>query len=506
MIDHADRHIWEFPWVRDLLILAAAAMVVFGAYAARSIVAPALLGLVLAYATNPLVKWMSIRWRIRRSSATALLMGAAAATGLIFLAWLLPLLTKQLLLLIRNTAAYVSWLAERTAPQWRPYLQLLRERVTALRQGTPATDAPNSAPVAGAAASGESEPATGVESDAEQTPAGGAAGGESEAETGGAEAGGADVDNSMAPKPETEAGVEALDEASETAGNASPRAELVLEGQPATGDGGGDLHASGEQPIDQLYHGLGGLNFSAIGSALLDTLDIGLRFAGSTFSIALYAVLFLVITGFCFYVFSSNLPRIRNWLASLIPHRARPRTIELANKMDRSVCAFIRGRLIQAFVMACVLSLGWWIVGVPYWLLLGVAGGVLNLAPFVAVFAWVAALAIHTIDQLSGGGGWSLGIFLWPTLIYAIAQFLDGWVVEPVVQGKATNLDPLTVLLAVLIGGTLAGMLGLIAAIPLAACVKILLADLLLPMYRAWADGRPAPSAQSIQTDPRGPK
>ena len=56
--------------------------------------------------------------------------------------------------------------------------------------------------------------------------------------------------------------------------------------------------------------------------------------------------------------------------------------------------------------------------------------------------------------------------------------------VEPLVQGQATNLDPLTVMLVVLVGGTLAGLLGMLLAIPLAACEKILSREWLLPKLR----------------------
>jgi predicted PurR-regulated permease PerM len=74
-------------------------------------------------------------------------------------------------------------------------------------------------------------------------------------------------------------------------------------------------------------------------------------------------------------------------------------------------------------------------------------------------------------------------------VVYLIAQLADGWLVEPVVQGKATNLDPLTVMLAVIIGGSLAGLLGMLLAIPFAACGKILAREVILPELRQFAEG-----------------
>ena len=76
---------------------------------------------------------------------------------------------------------------------------------------------------------------------------------------------------------------------------------------------------------------------------------------------------------------------------------------------------------------------------------------------------------------------------LGPTLVYGVGQGLDAWVIEPVVQGQATDLDALTVLLVVLAGGAVAGLLGLLLAIPVAACIKILWHEVAGPRLRAIA-------------------
>src|SRR5690606_18955455 len=113
-------------------------------------------------------------------------------------------------------------------------------------------------------------------------------------------------------------------------------------------------------------------------------------------------------------------------------------------------------------------------------LLLGVFTGLLNLVPYAGVFGFLLAVGLATVDQMTGG------TFRWfapvgAAVVYLIAQGIDGWVVEPLVQGKATDLDPLTILLVVLLGGSLGGLLGLILAIPIASCVKILSQEVLLP-------------------------
>lgn len=237
---------------------------------------------------------------------------------------------------------------------------------------------------------------------------------------------------------------------------------------------------------------------------VLSWLGVGIGVIGTAVGLATYLGIALIVTVFCFVFFGWHFDTIVGWFRELIPARHRDRTLHIVSRMDRSVSAFIRGRLIQSLAMAFILCIGWRLAGVPYWMLLGVMGGVLNLVPFAAVFSWLAALTLTSLDQLTGGAaGFTWGLLLWPTLVYAVAQFADGWIIEPLVQGKATDLDPLTVLLAVLIGGTLAGPLGLILAIPVTACLKILAEELLMPRLRAAA--RPSPSPRPPASPPTGP-
>ncbi len=243
--------------------------------------------------------------------------------------------------------------------------------------------------------------------------------------------------------------------------------------------------------------------------------------AGWMAGVVSYLAVAAVIISVCFVFFSWKWADVVRWFDQFIPHTNRQRTMRMINRMDRTVSGIIRGRLIQAAVMGVVLSIGWWLAGVPYWLLLGVLGGLLNLAPFAASLSWIAAVLLAVVAQQAGtmdtaevpeqdrpamvaqvqqeaqdapqdqaepekpaSGSFKWWVLILPTAVYFIAQLLDGWVVEPIVQGKAADLGPVTVLLAVMVGGTLAGALGLLLAIPVTACVKILCQEIFFPKLR----------------------
>lgn len=246
----------------------------------------------------------------------------------------------------------------------------------------------------------------------------------------------------------------------------------------------------GTDPTIQQPHDLTlpNIKFGTISRGLLRAFDIGYEVVSGTIGFITYLSLFTVILAFCFFFFVWKFQPVLEFFIPFIPINHRRRTLEILGRMDKTVSGFIRGRLIQSAVMATVLSVGWNLIDVPYWLLLGIAGGILNLIPFVAVTTWPLAILLAWLDGSGVGAPFSIWwVVVWPSIVYFIAQSLDGWLIEPLVQGKATDLDPLTVLLCVLVGGALMGLLGMLLAIPATACIKILMREVILPKLRELA-------------------
>jgi len=103
------------------------------------------------------------------------------------------------------------------------------------------------------------------------------------------------------------------------------------------------------------------------------------------------------------------------------------------------------------------------------------------------------AVGILLVDQLSlpptdRMSMWA--IFIGPTAVMLVIQAIESYVLTPIIAGKATNLDPVTILVAVLAGGSIGGVYGMFLAIPLAACAKILVTDVVLPRVKEWTLGR----------------
>ncbi len=197
------------------------------------------------------------------------------------------------------------------------------------------------------------------------------------------------------------------------------------------------------------------------------------------------------LTPFFFFFWSVGLGRAYALGSSLIPAKNRSKTVDVLQKMDRAISGFVRGRITIASILAVLFTIGWWSIGVPAPVVLGVATGALSIVPYLALLAWPTAIASLWIAEAGSGAPmeWWL-ILLLPTLVYWGLQAVDDYALTPMIQGKETGLDTPTIMVAVLGAGAVGGIYGVLLAIPAAACVKILVLEVLWPRYKAWAEGQ----------------
>ncbi|ADJ27987.1 AI-2E family transporter [Nitrosococcus watsonii] len=205
---------------------------------------------------------------------------------------------------------------------------------------------------------------------------------------------------------------------------------------------------------------------------------------------AAYVGTMILLIPFYFFIIAWRFGAIMGKLKEFMPAKEKDRILIIAKEMDEAVAAFFRGRLVIALVTAGLFSLGWspLIADVPYWLVLGVSAGILNFIPYLSTLAWLAAIFSKGL-AIGFSGGFDLWlVIIWPSLAYGIVQFLDGWLLTPWIQGRSLNLGAITVVVVVLIGGTVGGLYGLLLCIPMAACAKILFTELILPRFYQWTE------------------
>ena len=189
----------------------------------------------------------------------------------------------------------------------------------------------------------------------------------------------------------------------------------------------------------------------------------------SGFALGLLQVVIVFTLGpvIAFYLLV-DLPRLGRWVRSLIPPQHRDEAVEVALKLHLVVGGFIRGQLLVALFVGVATSIGLAVVGLPFWLLLGVTAGLANLVPLLGPLV-AGALGV-SIALVTDG----VGLALLVLVVMVVVQQLDNQVVSPLVMGRNVQVHPLVVLLALAVAGAVYGILGLLMAVPAVAAGNVL--------------------------------
>lgn len=167
-----------------------------------------------------------------------------------------------------------------------------------------------------------------------------------------------------------------------------------------------------------------------------------------------------------------DLDKYRNQALELTPPQYREEVAFVGGEVGTSLGSFVRGQLLVAFIVGMASSVGMWAIDLPFWLLIGLLAGLLNLIPFLGPIVGGALAAL--VALLNG----DVSQAIWAVAIFTAIQQVDNHVITPMVQRARVKLSPLVIVLALIIGGSLAGLLGVLIAVPLTAAVRIVVGHL----------------------------
>ena len=189
------------------------------------------------------------------------------------------------------------------------------------------------------------------------------------------------------------------------------------------------------------------------------TLITGSIFSGLT---EVIIVLFLV-----FYMLR-DFSSIKKGIVRLFPAAWRKESSHVLEIIDTKVGAYLRGNLLRCAIVGLLTGVSLAIAGMPFALMLGILAALLNIIVYVGPYlagipAVLLALAPSTPHP-------ALII-----LIYVLVQAVDGFLLVPFLLGKAVDLRPFSVIVSLLIGGSLLGIIGVLLAIPAAATLKVII-------------------------------
>lgn len=167
---------------------------------------------------------------------------------------------------------------------------------------------------------------------------------------------------------------------------------------------------------------------------------------------------------------------------SMVPNKYFEFTLRLIFNLENQVSNFLRGQLIDAMVVGILSTIALWIVGVKYFLFIGVFAGLANFMPY---FGPIVGTALAVLVSLLNNGNFETVFSV--ILAFAVVKLIDDMAVQPYVVGKSVNMHPLIVLLVIIIGGKFFGILGMFLSVPAAGFIKVVLQESIVNLrkYRA---------------------
>jgi predicted PurR-regulated permease PerM len=162
-----------------------------------------------------------------------------------------------------------------------------------------------------------------------------------------------------------------------------------------------------------------------------------------------------------------------SWLErfySLFKPSQRRRWERVGGEIYRTVGGYVTGNLLISLIAGGLTALVLWLTHVPYALALGLIVAILDLIPLAG--ATIAAIIVGSVAFLHGI---TAGIIV--VVFFIVYQQVENHLLQPIVYGRTVQLSPLAVLISVLIGAELAGVLGALAAIPVAGSLQVIFLD-----------------------------
>jgi sporulation integral membrane protein YtvI len=180
-----------------------------------------------------------------------------------------------------------------------------------------------------------------------------------------------------------------------------------------------------------------------------------------------HIVSFILAPVLAFYM-TRDLEKIKEELLSWLPWSKQGLAMEILTDVDRVIGGYIRGQVMVSLIIALLSSIGLYILGLDFSVILGLVAGVTNIIPYFGpVIGAIPSTCIALIE--------SPKLAIRVALLFALVQQIDNSVVSPKIIGDSVGLHPLVVIFSLLVGGQLFGFAGMLLAVPAAATIKVVM-------------------------------
>ncbi|MBO3749936.1 AI-2E family transporter [Streptosporangiaceae bacterium NEAU-GS5] len=185
------------------------------------------------------------------------------------------------------------------------------------------------------------------------------------------------------------------------------------------------------------------------------------------------AVSVLVVCVLTVY-FLADMSRIKTTLYRCVPHSRRPRVILIGDEILAKVGGFVLGNLLTSLIAGVATFIWLQVFGVPYSVLLGLFVALVDLVPVVGSTLGGVVVALVAVSV-------SIPVAIGTVIFFVAYRFVEDYLLVPKIMGRTVEVPGVVTVIAVLVGGTLLGMIGALVAIPVAAALRLFLREVAFP-------------------------
>lgn len=183
-----------------------------------------------------------------------------------------------------------------------------------------------------------------------------------------------------------------------------------------------------------------------------------------------------ILIPFILYYFLKDYNKIIDKSRMLIPRKYRARIDRICSNIDEVFGNYIRSQIILSSIIAVLTTLALLMLKVNFPLFLGIINGITNIIPYFGpVIGTIPAVLIALLESPSKA--------IWTFILLFIIQQIESGIICPIITGDSVDLHPVTVILALIIGGELYGVIGMIFGIPIIAALKIIYTDVVKGLF-----------------------
>lgn len=186
---------------------------------------------------------------------------------------------------------------------------------------------------------------------------------------------------------------------------------------------------------------------------------------------------FAVVPFIAFY-FLKDMKQLHETGMSIVPKAYRKQVLVVLRDINESLGNYIHGQMIVALIVGLFAYLGYWWIGMPYPFVLASFVCLTNIIPYIGPLIGAAPAVVVAITI-------STKTLLFVIAVNLIIQIIEGNILSPNIVGRTLHLHPLMIILALLVGETLGGIIGLIVAVPILAVCKVIISRIAVMMHES---------------------